>query len=285
MADPASLFPPSVTQSLTTKDGRALCFADWADDGYPVVSFHGTPGCRLSIRVPPVATEFGGRLITYDRPGCGRSDRLPDRSVVDCVADVAAIVDLLGLDEFAVLGGSGGVPPALAVAVLMPERVSRVACYAPLASYTELGPEEWSRGQEDETTVETIAAALGSDDEAVRAYTKVDVKEREGCSPEEPADAGAFEQFRQGVWGTIDDERAHLKPWGFDVATVTAPTMIWFDPKDACTPPQHAAWLGRTIPRAELFESDSMGHGSTGDPTKDRAAMYTWVIHGQAPTS
>ena len=247
MADPASLFPPSVTQSLTTKDGRALCFADWADDGYPVVSFHGTPGCRLAIRIPPVATEFGGRLITYDRPGCGRSDRLPGRSIVDCVADVAAIVDLLGLNEFAVLGASGGVPPALAVAALMPERVSRVGCYAPLASYTELGAEEWSRGQTDETTVETIAAALGSDDEAVRAYTKVDEKEREGCSPDEPANAYAFEQFRQGVWGTIDDERAHLKPWGFDVATVSADEDLVRPPR---TPARHPSTPHGSVARS-----------------------------------
>lgn len=79
MIDPASFFPASVTQKVVTPDGRTLCFADWGGDGYPVLSLHGAPGCRLSVRLPPIATSLGGRLITYDRPGCGQSYRLAGR--------------------------------------------------------------------------------------------------------------------------------------------------------------------------------------------------------------
>lgn len=112
----------------------------------------------------------------------------------------------------------------------------------------------------------------------------MDEKERAEASPDDPAEAYVFEQCRQGVWGTIDDERAHMKPLGFDVANVVQPTTIWYDPLDTVTPPQHAQWLARTISHAELIASNALGHGSKGDPVKDRTAMYTWLIHGGAVT-
>jgi pimeloyl-ACP methyl ester carboxylesterase len=268
---------------VVTPDGRTLCYADWGGDGYPVLSLHGAPGCRLSVRLPPVAISLGGRLITYDRPGCGRSDRLVGRTIADCAADVTVIADTLGLEEFAVVGGSGGVPPALAVAAMLGSRVSRVACYAPLASYTELGAKEFARGQDEETR-EYLAACLGSDEDALRVYTAIDDRDRAAASPDEQADAYVFEQTRQGVWGTIDDDRAHMTPWGFDVADVRVPARIWYYPLDTVTPPQHAQWIARMIPHADLIASDELGHGSTSDADKDRTAMYSWLIHGGAIT-
>jgi pimeloyl-ACP methyl ester carboxylesterase len=55
--------------------------------------------------------------------------------VVDCVSDVATIADALDIQRFAVCGGSGGGPHALAVAARLPERVSRVACVVGGAPY------------------------------------------------------------------------------------------------------------------------------------------------------
>ena len=58
---------------------------------------HGTPGCRLN-RHPDNAkvAATGARVVTYDRPGYGASDRHHGRTVVDCVADITALVDHLG---------------------------------------------------------------------------------------------------------------------------------------------------------------------------------------------
>ena len=55
-------------------------------------------------------------LRTWDAPGYGGSDRFRGRRVVDSVADVSAIADSLGIDRFAVIGGSWGGPHSLAVA-------------------------------------------------------------------------------------------------------------------------------------------------------------------------
>jgi pimeloyl-ACP methyl ester carboxylesterase len=60
-------------QTITSPDGRQLCFAEWGDPaGSAVLALHGTPGGRLD-RHPDESryAEAGARVITYDRPGYG----------------------------------------------------------------------------------------------------------------------------------------------------------------------------------------------------------------------
>jgi pimeloyl-ACP methyl ester carboxylesterase len=128
-------------------------FAEYGPvDGVPVLAFHGTPQCRL--RVEPtirIVTELGIRLITYDRPGCGGSDRMVGRTVADSAGDARAILDAVDVERCAVSEGSGGTPPAMAFAALCPERVIRLALQAPIAPRKRLGPAAWSSGQDAET--------------------------------------------------------------------------------------------------------------------------------------
>lgn len=79
------------------------------------------------------------QLITYDRPGYGDSDRQPGRCVADAVEDVRAIADHIGIEQFAVVGRSGGASHALACAALMPERVTRTAALVGLAPWDAVG--------------------------------------------------------------------------------------------------------------------------------------------------
>ena len=60
-----------------TSDGRTLLFAEWGDrDGFPVFALHGTPGSRLLRHWDESKyVDVGARVITYDRPGYGGSDR------------------------------------------------------------------------------------------------------------------------------------------------------------------------------------------------------------------
>jgi len=263
---------------MQARDGRTLCFADWSDgDGYPVLFFHGIQGCRLSIRSTELVESLGGRLITYDRPGCGRSDRHLGRVIADCTSDVELIADALGLEEFAVVGMSCGVPHALAVAAGLRSRVSRVACYAPIAPYQELGHDEWSRGQDEESR-EYIETCLAGEDQTISLLITLEAEAQAHASREDPKDAHVFERSIFSVLGQVDDERCHLKSWGFDVGDVIAPAVIYFDPKDTVTPPHQADWLARTIPNAFLKPSDALGHGSTGDPAYDREEMYSFLI-------
>ena len=116
-------------RTLELTDGRTLAYATWGDpEGFPILSLHGTPGCRFS-RWPneDVYASAGAYWVTHDRAGYGRSDRHHGRNVADEAADVAALADELGFDRFGVSGGSGGGPHVFACAALLPERVVRAS--------------------------------------------------------------------------------------------------------------------------------------------------------------
>ena len=111
--------------TITLPDGRDYAFEEWGDPaGQWLFWLHGTPGGRLTRHPDPTLWgRLGLRVVTVDRPGYGQSTTLPGRAVAHIAADVAAVADHLGADRFAVLGGSGGGPHALAVAALLGDRV------------------------------------------------------------------------------------------------------------------------------------------------------------------
>jgi pimeloyl-ACP methyl ester carboxylesterase len=85
--EPAKLV---IEHTVIAAGGRALRVAEYGDlDGRPVLVHHGSPGCRLVFdHDMDKAYEQGIRLISYDRPGYGGSDRLPSRVVGDCAASM-----------------------------------------------------------------------------------------------------------------------------------------------------------------------------------------------------
>src|SRR2546426_4842641 len=81
---------PATTATVRLRDGRRLAYDDVGDPTGPaVLYFHGGGDSRLT-RHPDdaVAGELGVRLIAVDRPGSGRSDLRPGRSLVEWAADV-----------------------------------------------------------------------------------------------------------------------------------------------------------------------------------------------------
>ena len=266
-------------------DGRRLCFAEWGSlDGIPILSMHGTPGCRLldarriERRFENLVAGLGIRLITYDRPGYGRSDRQRGRKVSDTSGDVAAIAEALEVERFAVVGGSSGSAHALAVAALLPQRVLRVAGVAPMAPYDRLGSEEWSRGQVDGVR-QYVAACLQGEETAAGEIAQEDAEMRKAAELDANK-ADVTEQTRNGVWGWVDDELAVLSSWGFDCRDVGVRTALWYDPDEKVLPDQHSRWLAEAIPNATLVTTNALGHGSAGDPKPDWNRLYKWLVDG-----
>ncbi len=144
-------------------DGRTLCVEEsGVPDGRAVFVLHGTPGARIQWRgLVEDAESRGIRLVSYDRPGYGGSDSAPGRTVVDAAHDVAAIADALGLERFAVEGGSGGGPHALACTQL-PDRVVAVASLAGVAPWGAEGL-DWLDGMGQDNLDEFGATLEGED--------------------------------------------------------------------------------------------------------------------------
>ena len=275
------------TQFLTTADGRRLCFAEWGlAEGVPVFALHGSPGCRLGVaaETDAIVTELGGRLITYDRPGYGQSDpRGPETRVVDHVDDVRAIADRLGIDGFSVTGSSGGTPHALAVAARLPDRVVRVSNTGAIAPLDLVGLDEWQRDQDGDTR-EYTAAVRASEAACTALFEQLDAETRAALADDHPMRDATLEQTRQGVAAWVNDERALEVPWGFDLSEIRAPTVIYANPNDTVTPPNHAEWLVAHIRSAVLVRSaNAPGHADIDDPLHARKAVYTWLISGGEP--
>jgi pimeloyl-ACP methyl ester carboxylesterase len=84
------------------------------------------------LQIPYLARHF--RVITYDGPGNGRSDRITDpaRYTGDAYAhDAAAVLDACGVERAVVVGLSKGAQFGLRLAALYPERVLGLAMIGP----------------------------------------------------------------------------------------------------------------------------------------------------------
>jgi pimeloyl-ACP methyl ester carboxylesterase len=298
--DDAVMAGASGAQTVAAADGRTLTIAEWGDPGgFPVFFLHGTPGSRFvgQANAGSYAT-VGARVIIYDRPGYGGSDRFRGRRVVDSVADVSAIADSFGIERFAVSGGSWGGPHSLAVAARLPERVTRAACIAGVAPFDmpgfdwfadmdavnidELG---WALEGEDVLAREIERTAAGmlkrvADDPSKVISDAVELSEADRAviaSPEqhEAIRRGINEAFRQGVWGYVDDILCLIQPWGFDVAEIRVPTRILYGLNDVLVPRQHGEWLAHNVPNAEVVIDEQGGHLPDPNLVTER---FGWLV-------
>jgi pimeloyl-ACP methyl ester carboxylesterase len=271
-------------RSVTTQDGRSLAYEVWGDpEGTPAFALHGTPGTRLN-RHPwqDRVAALGARVITYDRPGYGQSTRHPGRRVVDCVADVAAIADDLGLGRFAITGGSGGGPHCLAVAALLGDRVTFARCVVGVAPYGVQGL-DWFEGMDPENVKEfgwalageeVLRPELAAEADRMLARVAVDPATLLGDFDLSAADRAVLadpaiqqviaeatrEMFAHGVDGWVDDDLAFTVDWGFDLAQIAVPVEVHYGATDVMVPPGHGAWLGEHVPGARVVVVEDAGH-------------------------
>jgi pimeloyl-ACP methyl ester carboxylesterase len=257
---------------VQSADGRELAVrVSGNPSGVPVFFLHGTPGSRLGPSPrPQVLYKLGIQLISFDRPGYGKSDRLRFRRVADVVDDVATIATRLEIDRFAVLGRSGGGPHALACAALLPEQVTRAGVLVSLAPWDKMGA-QWFDGMTDSNVVEYTNAAKRPEELIVRlgaaaAKIKADPASHvTTLGPELTADdrrvmadasirallAQNFaEALRHSAHGWIDDALAFCTPWGFDPADIKVPVLLWHGANDVFSPVGHTQWLAERIPSA-----------------------------------
>jgi pimeloyl-ACP methyl ester carboxylesterase len=252
---------------VTTPDGRILHAYDRGGGDRAVVWHHGTP----NIGTPPAplfaaADRLGIRFVGYDRPGYGGSTPLPGRNVASAAADVAAVADALGLARFAVLGHSGGGPHALACAALLPGRVTAAAAVSGLAPIAAAGL-DWFAGMGPNGTKGLRAAIAGRAAKEAHEATEAmpDFLDEDWAALD--GEWGWFGSVvtpavANGPGPLIDDDLAYVRPWGFDPAACTAPTLLVHGGGDRVVPAGHGAWLARHLPDAQWREVAGAGHVS-----------------------
>jgi pimeloyl-ACP methyl ester carboxylesterase len=284
--------------TIRTDDGRAIEVHEGGDpDGIAVVVQHGSPASGLLYeRWIELAAEQRIRLLGYDRPGYGGSERAPGRSVADAAHDLDAIAAALGLERYASWGISGGGPHALACAALVPDRVAAVASLAGVAPFEAPGLNFFA-GMGKDNHVEFGAAMAGRD--ALEPRLRADAEALSDITPEglieaistlvSPIDEGALrgaigeflatsmpDVFHEGADGWVDDDLAFVEPWGFDVADIRVPVLVWQGRHDLFVPPSHGEWLATHIPGAEARLTIDDGHLTL---MADRIpAVHEWLL-------
>jgi len=286
--------------TVRTADGRRLSTQVYGDpDGKPVFLLHGTPGSRLGPHPrSAVLHRLGVQLIAFDRPGYGESDRLAGRRVADAATDVLTIADAFDLQNFSVVGRSGGGPHALACAALLPKRTTKAAVLVGLAPHGADGL-DWFDGMGPTNVLEFTAARNGYEDIVARTRMVGDAVRADPASllaklhAELPdpdrrivADRGIrsmliesyAEALRTSDYGWIDDVCAFSSPWGFDPATVTAPVLLWHGAGDVFSPASHARWLADRIPNAAVVVQAGAAHFGALDVLPD---ILRWLCAGR----
>jgi pimeloyl-ACP methyl ester carboxylesterase len=70
------------------------------------------------------------------------------------------------------------------------------------------------------------------------------------------------EAMRSGVDGALDDLLAFARPWGFALAEIDVPTMLWHGTADLALPVAHGLWLASRLPHARFHAEEGQGHHS-----------------------
>jgi pimeloyl-ACP methyl ester carboxylesterase len=90
------------------------------------------------------------------------------------------------------------------------------------------------------------------------------------------------EHSARGVGGWVDDDLAHLRPWGFNVGQITVPVLIRYGTTDVLVPPAHGEWLAAHVPGCVAKVDGVAGH-LAGDPEQEIAEMARWLRDGEPP--
>ena len=267
------------------KDGRELEILDnGINSDQAIIFHHGTPGHATAwLSWLDEAAAAGVRALSYSRAGYGTSDRNPGRSVISINSDIAQVLDGKGINKFVAIGWSGGGPHALAN-TFEPRNVGAISLAGvgafgvdDLNFFEGMGPEnhdEFGAALKGEAV---ITQWMNDNAMAMKNVSGNDIREAFGGLIGEAdkrvlegvtADAMAA-TMRSGLAvsfdGWIDDDLVFIKHWGFDLAAITKPVILWQGDQDLMVPHAHSYWLEKHIPTAKLTFIPGHGHISLGE--------------------
>ena len=269
---------------IVLPDGRKLAYAEFGRaSGAPVLYFHGAPGSRLEPLLigDDVWSAHALRVIAPDRPGMGASNFLPRRGFSDWPADVIALADALGLEQFSVIGNSAGGGYVAVCAARIPERVRSAVIVS--GGWRMDWPEArvglpfsyravWTIARRVPFLLGAILSSMGSLSGSNREKELAEFKKRlpppDYASFAEPGRIEALAQtmreaLRQGTKGPGWDMRLYVREFDFRTEEIRIP-IIWFHgEKDINSPMALVRRAVAGMPSVRLVRYENEAHLST----------------------
>lgn len=270
------------TDRITLGDGRTLAFDEYGDPGgRPLLYFHGWPSSRLEAAVIEAAAQRQGvRVVAPDRPGFGLSTFRPHRRLTDWPGDVIELADALHLEEFDVLGWSGGGPYVAVCAWKIADRLRAAGIVS------GQGPPDLPDALAEMRGRNRLLLQLGRRagwmarpllwrarraierrpapffDELVTDLPPADRDLLTQPEQRERLRRTALEAFRGGLRGAVQENAIYARPWGFELRDVTHPLLLWHGELDVNAPPAFARHLAAAVPHSRATFHPDEGHAA-----------------------
>ncbi|KAH7083093.1 alpha/beta hydrolase fold protein [Paraphoma chrysanthemicola] len=283
------LLDNSTSSTVDLPDGRKIGFAQYGSPtGKPILYQHGFPGSRLEgAHFDDLGRELGLRIIGVDRPGYGLSSPNREGKLLDWARDVGVLAEKLGLEEYGVMGVSGGGPAALACAYALPANKLKVVCLVCGVGPPDIGMKgaDWAHWVGWPYGIRFAPYWLGRLFWRSSAIGRIDLPDsqrvemfiKEGANAAESerdiltdvdfarlACASTRQAFAQGYDYVWDDGKMSCSDFGFKVNDIrkNLPVQLWYGKNDTFVPLVHGLQIAARLDgRAELRVEDEAHAG------------------------
>jgi pimeloyl-ACP methyl ester carboxylesterase/DNA-binding CsgD family transcriptional regulator len=199
-------------------------------------------------------------FIRYDQRGCGLSDWDAGNFSLDAwVHDLESVVDVLGLEEFPLLGISRGGGVALAYATRHPEKVKQLILYGSFARGKFVRSQTRQQLDEANALLALIKTGWGRDNPAFRQlFTTMFIPEGT------PEQMQWFNDLQRISTSPEQATRIATVDYALDVtelaAMVSVPTLVMHAFSDGLVPFEEGRRLAALIPGAQFVPLESKNH-------------------------
>jgi pimeloyl-ACP methyl ester carboxylesterase len=236
---------------LTEIAGKPL----WIDDqgeGPVVVMVHGLGGTSTFYEAQARTLQASHRVIRFDLEGHGRSPLVGTPNIATWAADVLALCDHLGIEQFHLVGHSMGTLVVQHLAAQAPERVQRVALLGVVRELPDAARENTRARAETVRASSVAAVADGIADAATGPATKRDRPEIVGFVREL-----LLRQTDEGYAAGCD---ALASSTDTDLSAISQPVLLITGSDDGVSPPSKNEAINGQLADSSLVVVDGIGH-------------------------